>query len=129
MEPEEFLSEGTVRVREDSFAVIKATEPDPEAFATVSDGTETTVIAADGEYNEDHVIELEKGWRLLTFEMVLPFELVGFLAEVATILAEEGISIMAVSAFSTDHILVKSDDLEAAIAQLSELGCDIQRGP
>jgi uncharacterized protein len=58
--------------------------------------------------------------------MVLPFELVGFLAKVSQVLADEKISIFAISAYSTDHILVKKKDLEKAIKKLESLGCVVE---
>ena len=57
-------------------------------------------------YDEDDAIEIEKDWKILTFNMVLPFGLVGFLAKVFKVLADEKIPIFSISAYSTDHILV-----------------------
>lgn len=58
--------------------------------------------------------------------MVLPFGLVGFLAKVSKVLVDEKISIFAISAYSTDHILVKKKDLEKAIKKLENLGCIVE---
>jgi hypothetical protein len=58
------------------------------------------------------------GFRLLTFDVVMDFTVVGFIAEVSRILAEAGISIVAVSAFSRDHILVSQGDLGNALKAL-----------
>ena len=57
--------------------------------------------------------------------MILPFGLVGFLAEISKALADEGINIITISAFSTDHILVKENDLQKAKRKLESLGCII----
>jgi hypothetical protein len=76
----------------------------------------------------ENVIEEEKGWKILTFEAVLPFELTGFLAAVASVLAEKGIPIFALSAFSTDHILVKEEKLTQCLEALSQLGVAIKEG-
>lgn len=54
--------------------------------------------------------------------MVLPFGLVGFLAKISKTLADENISIFVISAFSTDHILVKEKNLKKAISKLKNLG-------
>lgn len=62
--------------------------------------------------------KVERGFRLLTFDTVMDFSVVGFLAMVATILAEVGVSIVALSSFSRDHILVKQDDLAMALKAL-----------
>jgi hypothetical protein len=49
------------------------------------------------------------------------------LAAVSTALAEAGVSIFALSAYSTDHVLVKEDDVDAATQTLEELGCTVSR--
>ena len=54
------------------------------------------------------------------------FGLVGFLAKVSQLLAEEKIPIFVISAYSTDHILVKKKDLEIAKKKLKMLGCIIE---
>lgn len=57
--------------------------------------------------------------------MVLPFGLVGFLATVSKALADEGISIYVLSAYSTDHILIKKKDIVRAEKKLRKLGCKV----
>jgi hypothetical protein len=57
-------------------------------------------------------------YRLLSFDVELDFTVVGFLAEVARILAEAEISIVALSAFSRDHLLVKQNDLAKTLKVL-----------
>jgi len=96
-------------------------KPLADAFAVIQDKNETTVIIDQSKIIED-VIEIEKDWKILTFEMVLPFGLVGFLAAISGALADEGISIFVMSAYSTDHILVKEKDLPKAISKLKTLG-------
>ncbi len=125
MNPEEFFKDGKVHVWKSDFVVIKSKNPNPKAFANIVDKQETTVIIDKKLYNEGNVIEIEKGWKLLTFDMVLPFELVGFLAAVAKVLADAKISIFAVSAYSTDHILLKKDDLSKTKEELQKLGCNV----
>ena len=84
------------------------------------------MIIDQSKYDEKNVIEIEKNWKILTFDMVLPFGLVGFLAKVSKVLADEKIPIFAISAYSTDHILVKEKDLARAEEKLKELGCTIE---
>lgn len=64
--------------------------------------------------------KIEEGFRLLTFEAELDFSVVGFLAAVSGMLADAGIPIMAISAFSRDHILVKQDDLAKTLGILGK---------
>lgn len=94
----------------------------PDCFATLVDRTEITLVQLSSQVDPENVMEEEKNWRILTFEAVLPFELTGFLAAVAEVLAKEGIPIFALSAYSTDHILVKDEQLSAAITSLRQLG-------
>lgn len=62
--------------------------------------------------------KFEKNFRLLTFDIELDFTVVGFLAEISRILAEAGVSFIALSSFSRDHILVKQNDLPKALLAL-----------
>jgi len=57
-------------------------------------------------------------FRLLSFDIELDFDTVGFLAQVSKILAEANISIVALSAFSRDHLLIKQEDLPKALKVL-----------
>jgi hypothetical protein len=125
MNPETFLNNGSVHVWDQSFAMIRSRRTHPEAFANIIDHNDITVIMDETKVDEEDVIEIQKGWKLLTFEMVLPFELVGFLATVSKAFAEEGIPIFAVSAYSTDHIFVREKDLPKAKEKLRTLGCRI----
>ena len=53
-------------------------------------------------------------FRVLTFDVALPLDLVGYLAPAAARLAEAGVSIVPQCGFRTDHLLVRAQDLEAA---------------
>jgi hypothetical protein len=91
-------------------------------FMILSDKYEVTMMLDETDYQTcRHAIrdaKIEGGFRLLTFEIVLDFAVVGFLAEVTRILAEAEISIIALSAFSRDHILIKQDNLAKALKVL-----------
>ena len=126
MDLEKYFKNGKVCVWKETFAIIKAKKPYPNAFANIIDKNEITVIIEKSKYNDEDVIEVEKDWKILTFDMVLPFGLVGFLAKVSKVLADENITIFAVSAYSTDHILVKEKDLARAEEKLKELGCVVE---
>lgn len=64
----------------------------------------------------------EPGWRLLTVRGPLEFTLTGIIANVAGALAAAGVALFALSTFDTDHLLVKRDDLDRAVAALREAG-------
>ena len=67
-------------------------------------------------------IECDKGWKGFRIEGNLDFSLVGILAKISSILAENGISIFAISTFDTDYILSKDEVFEKAIDVLKEQG-------
>jgi len=125
MDPTEYLQNGTVSISDDTYAVCRTDHNHPGAFATIQDETETTVIIEQDDVDTVDASEVESGWKRLTFEMDLPFELVGFLSTVASALAEVDISVFVISTYSTDHVFVKEDDLDAAVLQLKNLGCKV----
>jgi hypothetical protein len=120
---EDYLHKSHVTIWTETFVVMKSKKSYPNAFANITDKTETTVIIDETQVRTEDIIEIEPGWKMLTFDMVLPFRLVGFLATVTTALADKHIPIIAISAYSTDHILVKKNDVEQAKATLETLGC------
>jgi hypothetical protein len=64
----------------------------------------------------------ERGFRALRVAGTLAFELVGVLASIARPLAEARISIVALSTFDTDYVLVRERDLAAARDALARAG-------
>jgi uncharacterized protein len=126
MMADDYLKSGKVHVWKETFAVAKSRESFPGAFANIVDNNEITVIIDQSRLNEIDEIEAETGWKIFTFDMKLPFGLVGFLAKISGSLADEGIPIFAISAFSTDHILVKEKDLDRAVKKLEGLGCKVE---
>jgi uncharacterized protein len=62
----------------------------------------------------------EPGWRAFTVEGKLGFSAVGVLAAILNPLAQAGISILSLSTFDTDYVLVRVAMLEAARAALRE---------
>lgn len=64
----------------------------------------------------------EAGWALISLVGPFPFSMVGVLASVLAPLAEAGVSIFALSTFDTDHVLVKREKLDAAVAALLAAG-------
>lgn len=62
--------------------------------------------------------KVETGFRMLTFDTVMDFDVVGFMAAVSEILADAAIPIFPISAFSRDHILVRQSHLASALKAL-----------
>jgi uncharacterized protein len=65
------------------------------------------------------------GWRLLTVRGPLEFDLTGVMAALAGELAAAGVTLLAVSTYDTDHVLVKAVDLERALKALHEAGHEV----
>ncbi|MEZ5346065.1 MAG: ACT domain-containing protein [Pyrinomonadaceae bacterium] len=62
--------------------------------------------------------KIEHNFRLLSFDVELPFDVVGFMAKVAGVFADAGISILPISSFSRDHVLLRQDDLAIGLKAL-----------
>jgi hypothetical protein len=62
--------------------------------------------------------KIEGNFRLLSFDIELDFDTVGFLALISKILADADVSIVALSAFSRDHLLIKQEDLAKTLKVL-----------
>lgn len=71
-------------------------------------------------------IRIEDGWHGFRVSGELDFSLVGILSGISAVLAENKISIFAVSTYNTDYVFVKSADFEAALNALAENGYKIK---
>jgi len=91
--------------------------------AVVSSEDETTVILPEALLEEPawsgDALQVDAGWRRITFAGPLPWELVGFLADVANRLANAQIPFTSLSGFTTDHVLVRAAQADLAVAVLS----------
>jgi hypothetical protein len=59
--------------------------------------------------------------RLITFDVVLDHNLIGYLAHVSRALAEAGVPILALSAYERDHVLVPQEHFDTAWTTLEVL--------
>jgi hypothetical protein len=106
--------------------LLESPELSPRAasiFMLLKDEHEVTLLLEEGDWRAmRHVARdarVEGGFRLVTFDLVLDWSVVGFLSHVTSLLAQAGISCGALSAFSRDHLLIKQDDLGKALRILS----------
>ena len=138
MEISELLKKTRVEVAPDIFALVSLRNEDwlkllenPELsprmsapFMILKDKWEVTLLLDEIDFEAMRVglrdAKVAKGFRLLSFDIELDFSVVGFLAFISGKLAEAGISIVALSAFSRDHLLVKQGDLGKALKVLGE---------
>ncbi len=126
MKPENYLKNGKFYVWDETFSIIKSKKSLSNSFAIIKDKNEITIIIDQLKIkNNKNIIKIDKNWKIITFDMVLPFGLVGFIANISKALADENIGIFVISSYSTDHILVKKENLNKAINNLKSLGFKI----
>jgi hypothetical protein len=91
-----------------------------DGFASlVVDDNEVTLVADQRVFATLEPPEAaEQGWRRITFAGPLPWEMVGFLADVAGRLAAARIPFTSMSGFTTDHVLVRAAQADVALAVL-----------
>lgn len=68
--------------------------------------------------NVPNGVKCETDWKILKVEGPLDFSLVGILSSISSLMAREKISIFALSTYDTDYILIKENDIDAAINTL-----------
>ncbi len=138
MKVSELLSKTRVEVAPETFTFISVRHEDwlkllenPELsprmtapFMIFKDKFETTLLLDEIDFDKIRYSILnaktQGNFRLLTFDIELDFNVIGFLAEVTKILAEAAIPIVALSAFSRDHLLIKQTDLAKALKVLGQ---------
>ena len=138
MKVEELLSKTRVEVAPETFSLVALRNEEwlkllenPELsprmtapFMIFKDRWEVTLLVDETDFEAMRVglreAQVEKGFRLLSFDIELDFSVVGFLAFVSGKLAEAGIPIVALGAFSRDHLLVKQEDLAKSLMVLGE---------
>lgn len=95
-------------------------------MALLVDKDEVTLMLEDEDYHEyqkrmkDHQVS-DIRYRLITFDLPLEPNLVGFMALVSAALAEASISIMPFAAYARDHIFVPEEQFEQALDVLRKL--------
>jgi len=93
-------------------------------FLIFRDGREVTLLLEEDDWQRiRHIVRdarIERDFRLVTLDVELPWNVVGYLARVTEILAASGIPVGALSSFSRDHLLIKQDDLGRALGVLSQ---------
>ncbi|MGX7419842.1 ACT domain-containing protein [Carnobacterium gallinarum] len=86
---------------------------------------ECSVIAATADLDLTEALESESEWFILKIDGILDFSLTGILAKLALPLAENKISIFAMSTYNTDYILLKEADKILAIQVLEAEGHEL----
>lgn len=72
-----------------------------------------------------NVLQRDDGWKGFRIQGVLDFSLIGILSKISAILADNGISIFAVSTYNTDYVLIKKENYQKALDVLKDSGYKI----
>ena len=72
-----------------------------------------------------NVIQCDNGWKAFRIQGVLEFSLIGILSKITAILANNDISIFAVSTYNTDYVLIKKEKYQKGLEILKLSGYEI----
>lgn len=109
--------------RLDKTELIPEWAQDKGFFSITRTSDELSIVCSQD--NIPNHIKCERDWKILKIEGVLDFSLIGILASISTILAQQGISIFTISTYDTDYILVKNKDIDNAIESLIKEGYEV----
>lgn len=73
-----------------------------------------------------NALERDDGWKAFRIEGTLDFSLIGILAKLSALLAQNGVGVFAISTFNTDYILTKKENFAKALDALREAGYEIK---
>ena len=115
----------------DALTVCKLTRPEDADVSKdlffLSRTDEEISLVCRTEDTPENTLAREDGWRGFRVSGTMEFSLVGILAGIADILAEQQISIFAVSTYDTDYILVKQENFEKALKALAGHGYTVRQ--
>lgn len=130
LHPDEFLLIRLPPAAVVAAAAVVAELADP-FMALIVDSRELTVILERESFDEyAHRLPgadvADTPFRLLTLEQSLNSDLVGLMAIMARVLADAGISLLALSAYAYDHLLVPAPQAEAALSALEQFQASLR---
>ncbi|HBF8535452.1 TPA: ACT domain-containing protein [Clostridioides difficile] len=85
---------------------------------------ELSIVCSNNNIPSD--VKSEKEWRILKILGPLDFSLIGILSKLSGLLAENKISIFAISTYDTDYILIKEKDIKNACKILNCNGYEVE---
>lgn len=104
---------------------------DAESFVSlIRDKQEITLMIAEDDWRRISPrfpeARARGDWRMIRFDTVMDFSVVGFIAEVSRALAEADISILSISTYSTDAVLVHDSQFVAAVTAVKQVLMTLQ---
>ncbi|RLI85745.1 MAG: ACT domain-containing protein [Archaeoglobales archaeon] len=121
----EFVGE-SVEIHPERFAVVKLRTLPNVNYVAVVKGDFFEVVMPERELVKlEKFVECETGYRLITLDINVPLDVVGFISRVSSAMAGEKVPILILSLYS-DKILVKDEHLERALNVLRKLGFKVR---
>ena len=87
-----------------------------EFFSITKTEDELSIVCLQDKIKDD--VLCERNWKVLKIEGPLDFSLIGILSKISTLMANNNISIFAISTYDTDYILIKEESIDKAIELL-----------
>lgn len=73
----------------------------------------------------ENTVQCDDGWKAFRIQGILDFSLIGILAKIAAVLADNGISIFVISTYNTDYVLIKKENYQKGLEILQAAGYTI----
>lgn len=118
-----------IRFLEEQFSVCKVVDYSgvrlDAGYCWIGRTDEENSLVCRTEDVPSNVTERSDGWRVFRIEGTLDFSLVGILARIASVVAERQISIVALSTYNTDYVLIREERLADAVQALRDAGYEV----
>ena len=113
-----------------TFSICKVTDysqgsPDAVYCFTGQTEEEKSLVCLT-EHVPQNTTEREDGWKAFRIQGILDFSLIGILAKITSLLAENQIGIFAISTYHTDYILTRQEHYERALKILETAGYRVE---
>lgn len=102
-------------------ASLPATMP-PGQFLSLTVSPSEYSLVCETRFAPADALSAAHGWRCMEIAGPLDFSMVGILSKLSVLLADAGISIVAISSYDTDYILVRAEAWDAAVTVLADAG-------
>ena len=122
----EFVGE-EIEIHPERFAVVKLRNlPNVNYVAVVRNKYYEVVMPEKELVKLEKFVECDIGYRLITLDINVPLDVVGYISKVSSALANAKVPILILSLY-TDRILVKEEFLDKTLSVLKELGFKVRR--
>jgi hypothetical protein len=75
----------------------------------------------------ENKLESDTSWKCFRVQGPLEFSLIGIIAGISKVLAENAIGLFVISTYNTDYVLIKSENMDSAKICLENAGYDFTK--